>query len=169
MTLPAVILVGGQGTRLKPLTDREMAVFEAHKKIGKRGYTRVNHFQNNLANGKPNNWRCRAGGRYLYVCEEGLVHYCSQQRGYPAIPIEQYTLEDIAREYDTKKACAPLCTIACVQQVAVFEQAVDAAGRDAEDLDQVGDGQPATGVSGHSSSVPRTGTRHRAALMLRTC
>ena len=19
-------------------------------------------------------WRCRAGGRYLYVCEEGLIH-----------------------------------------------------------------------------------------------
>jgi MoaA/NifB/PqqE/SkfB family radical SAM enzyme len=114
------IIHDGTGT-LKPLTDREMTVFEAHKKIGKRGYTRVNHFQNNLANGKPNNWRCRAGGRYLYICEDGLVHYCSQQRGYPAIPLEQYTLEDIAREYQTKKACAPLCTIACVQQVAVFD------------------------------------------------
>ena len=114
------IIHDGTGT-LKPLTDREMTVFEEHKKIGKRGYTRVNHFQHNLANGKPNNWRCRAGGRYLYICEEGLVHYCSQQRGYPAIPLEQYTIEDIAREYDTKKACAPLCTIACVQQVAVFD------------------------------------------------
>ena len=114
------IIHDGTGT-LKPLTDREMAVFEAHKKLGKRGYKRVNHFQSNLAQGKPNNWRCRAGGRYLYICEDGLVHYCSQQRGYPAIPLEKYTLEDIAREYETKKACAPLCTIACVQQVAVFD------------------------------------------------
>jgi len=23
------------------------------------------------------------GARYLYICEDGLVHYCSQQRGYP--------------------------------------------------------------------------------------
>lgn len=114
------IIHDGTGT-LKSLNDREMAVFQEHKKLGKRGYTRVNHFQENLAYGRPNNWRCRAGGRYLYICEEGLVHYCSQQRGYPAIPIEQYTLEDISREYDTKKACAPLCTIACVQQVAVFD------------------------------------------------
>jgi MoaA/NifB/PqqE/SkfB family radical SAM enzyme len=114
------IIHDGGGT-LKPLNDREMAVFQEHKKIGKRGYTRVNYFQENLAYGRPNNWRCRAGGRYLYVCEDGLVHYCSQQRGYPAIPIEQYTLEDISREYDTKKGCAPLCTIACVQQVAAFD------------------------------------------------
>lgn len=49
------------------------------------------------------------------------MHYCSQQRGYPAIPIAEYTLEDIRREYFTKKSCAPLCTIACVQQVAVFD------------------------------------------------
>jgi MoaA/NifB/PqqE/SkfB family radical SAM enzyme len=114
------IIHDGTGT-LKPLTDREMAVFEEHKGLGKRGYTRVNHFQTNLAQGKPNNWRCRAGGRYLYICEDGLVHYCSQQRGYPAVPLDKYTLEDIAREYETKKACAPLCTIACVQQVAVFD------------------------------------------------
>lgn len=114
------IIHDGSGS-LKPLTDREMAVFEEHKKIGKRGYTRVNHFQQNLAQGKPNNWRCRAGGRYIYVCEDGLVHYCSQQRGYPATPIEQYTLEDIQREYQTKKACADYCTIACVQQIAVFD------------------------------------------------
>ncbi len=114
------IIHDGTGT-LKPLTDREMAVFLEHKRLGKRGYTRVNHFQDNLANGKPNNWRCRAGGRYLYICEDGLVHYCSQQRGYPAIPLREYSLDDIAREYQTKKACAPLCTIACVQQVAVFD------------------------------------------------
>jgi MoaA/NifB/PqqE/SkfB family radical SAM enzyme len=114
------IIHDGTGT-LKPLNDEEMRVFEELTTIGKRGYTRVNHFQNNLARGKPNNWRCRAGGRYLYICEEGLVHYCSQQRGYPATPLEKYTLEDIEREYNTKKACAPLCTIACVQQVAVFD------------------------------------------------
>ena len=73
------------------------------KTFGKRGYTRLNYFQDHLADGKPNNWRCRAGARYLYICEDGLVHYCSQQRGYPAIPLEKYTVEDIRREYRTDK------------------------------------------------------------------
>jgi hypothetical protein len=91
------------------------------KELGKKGHTRVNRFQNNLVDGKTNKWSCRAGARYLYICEDGLVHYCSQQRGYPGIPLAQYTSADIHREYYTKKACAPYCTIACVHQVATFD------------------------------------------------
>ena len=53
--------------------------------LEKRSFTRFNGFQNNIANGQPNDWRCRAGARYLYICEDGLVHYCSQQRGYPGV------------------------------------------------------------------------------------
>ena len=67
------------------------------------------------------NWRCRAGSRYLYVCEDGLVHYCSQQRGFPGIPLLQYTTEDIKREYLTKKDCAPHCTISCVHMTSTMD------------------------------------------------
>ena len=69
----------------------------------------------------PNQWRCRAGARYLYICEDGLVHYCSQQRGYPGIPLEKYTTADIRREYLSEKGCAPNCTVSCVHQVSVFD------------------------------------------------
>ncbi|HMG35758.1 MAG TPA: radical SAM protein [Blastocatellia bacterium] len=106
---------------LKPLEGAEREVYNEMQKLGKKGYSRMNQFQRNLAEGKRNEWRCRAGSRYLYVCEDGLVHYCSQQRGYPGIPLEQYTLEDVNREYLTRKACADYCTIACVQQVAMFD------------------------------------------------
>jgi MoaA/NifB/PqqE/SkfB family radical SAM enzyme len=114
------IIHDGLGT-LKPLMGIEREVYQQMKEIGKKGHTRVNRFQDNLADGKPNKWRCRAGARYLYICEDGLVHYCSQQRGYPGIPLAEYTPEDIRREYNTKKACAPYCTIACVHQVATFD------------------------------------------------
>jgi MoaA/NifB/PqqE/SkfB family radical SAM enzyme len=106
---------------LKPLTGRVREVYFQLRNLGKRSYTRINGFQKNLVDGKPNRWRCRAGSRYLYVCEDGLVHYCSQQRGYPGIPLELYTHEDIGREYLTKKACAPYCTIGCVHQVSTFD------------------------------------------------
>jgi hypothetical protein len=49
------------------------------------------------------------------------VHYCSQQRGYPGVPLEDYTPEDMRREYYTKKSCAPYCTVSCVQQVAMID------------------------------------------------
>ena len=81
----------------------------------------MNWFQENLARGKTNDWRCRAGARYLYVCEEGLVHYCSQQRGYPGVPLESYTVDDIRREFATPKSCAPYCTVGCVHRVSTMD------------------------------------------------
>jgi hypothetical protein len=95
------------------------------KQLGKKSYARVNDFQDNLVDAKPNEWRCRSGARYLYICEDGLVHYCSQQRGYPGVPLEEYTKEDLRREYFTKKACAPYCTIACVHQVSTLDNKRD--------------------------------------------
>ena len=81
-----------------------------------------NQFQKNLIQGKPNDWSCRAGSRYLYICEDGLVHYCSQQRGVPGIPLEKYTSQDLEREYQSVKPCAPFCTISCVHQVSMIDQ-----------------------------------------------
>jgi hypothetical protein len=87
----------------------------------KKNYSQFNHFQRNIAYGKPNDWRCRAGSRYLYICENGLVHYCSQQRGYPGIPLRDYTLDHIQREFFTAKGCAPHCTISCVHQISYID------------------------------------------------
>ena len=53
--------------------------------------------------------------------ETGFVHYCSQQRGRPGIPLEAYGRADIEREYATPKACAPYCTINCVQWVGLAD------------------------------------------------
>jgi MoaA/NifB/PqqE/SkfB family radical SAM enzyme len=108
--------------QLQPLGEEERRVYHEMKALERRSFTRINSFQDNIALGRPNHWRCRAGARYLYVCEDGLVHYCSQQRGYPAIPLENYMLADIRREYLTEKSCAPHCTVSCVHQVSIFDQ-----------------------------------------------
>jgi MoaA/NifB/PqqE/SkfB family radical SAM enzyme len=102
---------------LKGLTDYEKQVYKKVKALGTRSYARWNWFQDNLAEGKEYKWRCRAGARYLYVDEAGMVHWCSQQRGTPGIPLMDYTREDMEREYITEKWCAPTCTIQCVHQV----------------------------------------------------
>jgi MoaA/NifB/PqqE/SkfB family radical SAM enzyme len=114
------IIHDGDG-QLQPLKDEERAVYHEMKSMEKRSFTRINSFQDNIAQGRPNQWRCRAGARYLYICEDGLVHYCSQQRGYPAVPLEKYTVADIRREFLTEKSCAPHCTVSCVHQVSVFD------------------------------------------------
>lgn len=106
---------------LKPLSEKEKEVFHAVKKLGNKDHARLNWFQDTIAEGKPYNWRCRAGARYLYICEDGLVHWCSQQRGYPGIPLADYTMTDFDREYNREKWCAPTCTIQCVHQVGILD------------------------------------------------
>ena len=121
------IIHDGSG-RLKPLGATERAVFDAVSdaisgpgQVLKNLYSGIRSFQDNLADGEPNEWRCRAGARYLYICEEGLVHYCSQQRGHPGIPLERYTIDDIRREFSTPKSCAPYCTVGCVHRVSTMD------------------------------------------------
>ncbi|MGE5111360.1 MAG: radical SAM protein [Acidobacteriaceae bacterium] len=114
------IIHDGTG-QLRPLDDKARDVFLKMKEMERTHYARLNWFQNNIANGKPNDWKCRAGARYIYVCEDGLVHYCSQQRGYPAKPLAEYTTEDIRREFLTVKGCAPHCTVSCVHQVSYMD------------------------------------------------
>jgi MoaA/NifB/PqqE/SkfB family radical SAM enzyme len=114
------IIHDGDG-QLQPLGDREREVYMAMRGMEKSSYAQINYFQDNIAHGLENVWRCRAGARYLYICEDGLVHYCSQQRGYPAKPLMQYTLADIRREYRTAKGCAPRCTVACVHQISYID------------------------------------------------
>jgi MoaA/NifB/PqqE/SkfB family radical SAM enzyme len=114
------IIHDGDG-QLQPLKDEEREVYAAMRAMEKSSYARINYFQDNIAHGKENHWRCRAGSRYLYICEDGLVHYCSQQRGYPGKPLLQYGVDDIRREFRTAKSCAPRCTVACVHQVSYID------------------------------------------------
>jgi MoaA/NifB/PqqE/SkfB family radical SAM enzyme len=114
------IIHDGDG-QLRPLGEQERAVYHEMKSMENRHFARLNFFQDAIAQGQPNNWRCRAGARYMYICEDGLVHYCSQQRGYPGTPLEKYTVEDIRREYLTEKSCAPYCTVSCVHYVSYFD------------------------------------------------
>src|ERR1700761_1258314 len=114
------IIHDGSG-QLKPLAEADRKVWDKVRSLTRRSYSRFNHFQEAIANGLPNDWRCRAGSRYLYICELGLVHYCSQQGGYPGVPVADYAITDVKREFLTEKGCAPHCTISCVHQVSYID------------------------------------------------
>src|SRR5580698_211234 len=109
--------------QLQPLGETHQGVYEqlTGHKDSLFSFAHFDSFQQNISRGLPNNWHCRAGGRFLYICEDGLVHYCSQQRGKPGIPLENYSLEDLRREAAKPKGCAPFCTISCVHQTAMLD------------------------------------------------
>jgi MoaA/NifB/PqqE/SkfB family radical SAM enzyme len=143
------IIHDGSG-QLKPLEEDEARIFYAMNHRKKSNYARFDHFQEAIAAGRPNEWRCRAGSRYLYICEDGLVHYCSQQRGYPGVPLAGYTKADVKREFLTAKSCSPNCTIGCVHRISFIDywrapqtQAVSPGGHgaDAQELVKIQTGE----------------------------
>jgi MoaA/NifB/PqqE/SkfB family radical SAM enzyme len=150
--------------QLLPLSDRERSVLRETIRLDRSAFSfdRYNRFQETLAAGARCDWQCHAGSRYLYVCEDGLVHYCSQQRGRPGVPLVAYTSDDLVREYSTVKPCAPYCTIGCVHRVAMID---DLRERPVETL------QEWFGTPGSSTGLPRpvrllvrllvTGPEHR--------
>jgi hypothetical protein len=109
--------------QLQPLSQEHFDIYQRILQLGNGlfSFAHYDRFQTNIARGKPNEWHCRAGSRFLYICEDGLVHYCSQQRGYPGIPLEAYTTEHIKAEFSRRKPCAPLCTISCVHQTSMLD------------------------------------------------
>jgi len=110
--------------RMQQLDARSLKVLEEIERMSRPlfSFARHNPWRQNLIEGRPNNWHCSAGGRHLYICEDGLVHYCMAQRGYPAVPLANYTQADIDRESKTPKSCAPYCTIFCIHRVALLDR-----------------------------------------------
>ncbi len=109
---------------LKPLSPKQRGAYDQVTRISPSIVHSLNYwlFQKRLMEGRPNDWKCRAGARYLYVAEDGKVHWCSQQRGYPGIPLLRYTRDDIRREFHTEKSCSSTCTLSCVHQMSMFDR-----------------------------------------------
>ena len=85
----SVGVIHDAGGQIVPLDADRQRVHAAISSLGRSFYSHAHDqvFQKNLIAGRSNQWHCRAGSRYLYVCEDGLVHWCSQQRGTPGIPL----------------------------------------------------------------------------------
>jgi MoaA/NifB/PqqE/SkfB family radical SAM enzyme len=67
-------------------------------------------------------FRCRAGGRYLYVDEHGTVSYCSQRRSEPNVQLLDYTTRHLREAFETPKGCEASCTIACVRRASALDE-----------------------------------------------
>ena len=123
-------VVHSDKVNVRKFTDEELRIFRELQSVSagslKRflnplGWKTFNKFQENLINGRANDWRCRAGARYLYITEDGIVHRCSQQQGVPGVPLSAYTIREFDLEYRAKKVCSSYCTIGCVQRVALLD------------------------------------------------
>ncbi len=100
-------------------------IYEQFRRLNRGSLLRFAHyavFQRNLVDGKPNEWHCPAGGRFLYICEDGLVHFCSQQRGQPGIPLDAYGEAELKHWSAVPKSCSAFCSIPCVHETALLDR-----------------------------------------------
>jgi MoaA/NifB/PqqE/SkfB family radical SAM enzyme len=117
-----IALVHDASGLARPLGDHEREVYRQAQRGSNAMLQLLNRrlFQERILSGSPDRWQCRAGARFLYVCEHGLVHWCSQ-RTPPAIPIARYDRRAIRDAFDTWKPCCESCTVTCVRQVSMFD------------------------------------------------
>ena len=81
-----------------------------------------------LAGERPS-WTCRAGARFLYVGEDGMVELCSGQRGRIGKPITEYTQADLDAHRNEPKGCEDGCGILCAYRDSQIDNDPVALGR----------------------------------------
>jgi MoaA/NifB/PqqE/SkfB family radical SAM enzyme len=143
-------LIHDSSGRVIPLSGEHMQIYQEINALKEPTFPlgRHDHFQESVVCGNPAPWHCRAGARYLYICEDGLVHRCSQQRGYPAVPLKDYTVEHIELEYALHKECEAYCTVSCVHRVAVLDEIRE------NPMEAIARIFPASGTAGTSGRIP---------------
>ena len=116
----ASIIHDGRGGMILDERGKEL-MHEVSTILGKR-FTEAGDYRARLIETGHADFKCRAGARYLYIDEHGDVHWCSQQRGVFSKPLLEYGFDDLREQFDTKKACAPTCTVGCVRTASRWDE-----------------------------------------------
>lgn len=111
---PRVLLIHGEDGSLKLGPEADARYRAVRRALGGR-FDEAHDYRSRLLAGEAAPFKCRAGSRYLYVDEFGVVRWCSQQRARFGIPLAAYTAADLARQFHTRKGCEAHCTVGCAR------------------------------------------------------
>ena len=118
---PRVCLIHDHDGQIKLRTD-EMHIYNQIRRQLGRGFREGAEYRTRLMREGRAPFKCRAGSRYLYIDENGNVHWCSQQRGAFTVPLAEYTPRHLKQQFYTPKSCADLCTVGCVRTCSRADQ-----------------------------------------------
>ncbi|HET9485594.1 MAG TPA: radical SAM protein [Xanthomonadales bacterium] len=104
------------------LDERGKQLFEEVGQLVGKKFKESGDYRARLIETGKADFKCRAGSRYLYIDEAGIVHWCSQQRGVFTKPLADYTFDDLREQFHTKKACASTCTVGCVRSASRWDE-----------------------------------------------
>lgn len=111
---PRVLIIHDQDGQVK-LNAEELAVYKRIKKLIPKSFPEFTDYKDQMIEQGAAPFKCRAGSRYLYVDENGIVSWCSQTRDAFRKDLMDYTFEDLKREFYTYKSCQDRCTLGCVR------------------------------------------------------
>jgi MoaA/NifB/PqqE/SkfB family radical SAM enzyme len=111
---PRVLLIHGSDGQLQLDPAKRALYRRVRQAIGGR-FDEAHDYRDRLLRGEPAPFKCRAGARYLYVDEFGMVRWCAQQRERFGIPLDHYTPEELRRQFYTRKGCEAHCTVGCAR------------------------------------------------------
>ncbi len=111
---PRVLLIHDSDGQIK-LNAEELAVYEQIKKMIPKSFPEFTDYKDEIINEGSSPFKCRAGSRYLYVDENGVVSWCSQTRDVFRKDLMDYSFEDLKREFYSYKSCQDRCTLGCVR------------------------------------------------------
>lgn len=117
---PRVLLIHDHDGQVK-LTQEEMAVYGAIKKMIPRHLYEFSDYRERLIRTGSASYKCRAGSRYLYVDEFGKVSWCSQTRAFFSKDLMAYTPQDLKDQFYSYKSCQDRCTLGCVRSASAFD------------------------------------------------
>jgi MoaA/NifB/PqqE/SkfB family radical SAM enzyme len=118
---PRVCLIHDHDGQIKLGAD-DMRVYKQIRRQLGRAFHESAEYRGRLMRDGRAPFKCRAGSRYLYVDEEGSVHWCSQQRGAFAVPLDEYTPQHLKEQFHNPKSCADQCTVGCVRTCSRYDQ-----------------------------------------------
>ena len=101
----------------------ELAVYAEVKQLFGRRVTEEAHgYRERLIQNGEAPFRCRAGARYLYIDEFGMVRWCAQTRMAFGKSLSAYALEDLRQHFYSEKACSDKCCVGCVRTASALDQ-----------------------------------------------
>jgi MoaA/NifB/PqqE/SkfB family radical SAM enzyme len=118
---PRIILLHDGKGRLSLSAEERTAFDEVARLLGRSGREAGDYRQRLLDQGAAP-FHCRAGARYLYVDEDGRVHWCSQTRDGFGKDLLAYTLADLREQFHTPKRCADACTVGCARSASAYDE-----------------------------------------------
>ncbi len=125
---PRVLLVHGADGQLRLGAEERRAFARVQRAIGWHPRDFFD-YRRRLLRGQPAPFRCRAGSRYLYVDEHGVARWCSQTASRFGLPLEDYTAEELRRQYHAAKGCDAYCTIGCARTCSMADRFFPQRGR----------------------------------------